>query len=604
MKFTCSLIFLFLLIFLPINLFTQDDFPEWAKGLVWYQIFPERFANGDSLNDPRSEQVFIDREIPGDWEITKWTSNWFEKSSWEKRLTGSFRDNVILRRYGGDIQGIIDHLDYLKELGIGAVYFNPLFESISMHKYDATSYHHIDANYGPDPDGDRKMMNDENPVDSSTWKWTSADKLFLKLINEVHKRGMHIVIDGVFNHTGTNFWAFNDIVKKGKDSRYYDWYIIRSLDNPETVVNEFDYKGWWNSRAMPEFNRTEENLHPGPKSHIFGITKRWMDPNNDGDPSDGVDGWRLDVARDVPLGFWKEWRKVVKSINSEAYIVGELWEISSDFVGSGDVFDALMNYSFAFAVNDFFIADKNRISVSAFIDSLKKIDKSYPEETLHILQNLVDSHDTDRLSSMILNPDRKYDRNADEGNIKYNPGKPTEREYNIQKLIAAFQMTYPGAPMIYYGDEVGMWGADDPHDRKPMIWGNFRYDDEVIDSSTGFKKGFGIYKVDINKDLLDFYKRLISIRKNSIALREGKIDFTYIDDIHRCFAFERNYNKGDIKQTYLIAFNLGNKENKISISTKNSTRDLINGEIILNPNGKSEFTIAPNSFRIFASEQY
>src|SRR5690606_24634560 len=142
-------------------------------------------------------------------------------------------------------------------------------------------------------------------------------------------------------------------------------------------------------------------------------------------PSDGIDGWRLDVARDVPLGFWRDWSSLVKHYNKDAIIIGELWELSPDFISKGGVFDALMNYNFAFAVNNFFIADKSRIDVSDFIDKLKEIDKTYPEENLNVLQNLIDSHDTDRLSSMIANSDRQFDRDANEGNRKYNPAKPS-----------------------------------------------------------------------------------------------------------------------------------------------------------------------------------
>ncbi len=581
----------------------QNNFPHWTKGIVWYQIFPERFANGDTANDPKAEQVFIRSEAPANWKISKWTSNWFFQEDWEKEIQKDLRNKVTLRRYGGDLQGVIDRLDYLKDLGVDAIYFNPIFESISMHKYDASNYHHIDANYGPDPEGDRKIMAQENPEDPSTWKMTSADKLFFKLVDEVHKRGMKIIIDGVFNHVGTEFWAFKDIAEKGKNSKYADWFIVKSFDDPATEENEFDYKGWWNIRAMPEFNRTKENLTEEPKQHIFAITKKWMDPNSDGDNSDGVDGWRLDVARDVPLGFWREWRNVVKSINPDAYIVGELWELSNDFVGKGDAFDALMNYNFAFAVNDFFIAQKNRIPVSAFIDSLKIIDETYPEQNLHILQNLIGSHDTDRLSSMIVNPDRKFDRDADERNLDYSPRKPEFEEYEKQKMIAAFQMTYRGAPMIYYGDEVGMWGADDPHDRKPMIWSDLNYDDEIIDSTSGFKTGHGKYKVEVNDDLLKFYKKLIDIRKNSDAIKKGNLKFVYQNNDKNSFAFKRTYSDGIKEEIVIAAFNLGNENDSFQFLTEGKVEELIE-ENEFEGSKKFKIDIPANSVRIYKYDFY
>lgn len=540
---------------------SQTLIPDWAKGVVWYQIFPERFSNGDKSNDPEVNKVFINSQrVPENWKVTDWTSNWFEQSEWEKKLGGDIRDHLYERRYGGDIQGIINKLDYLKDLGISAIYLNPVFEAVSLHKYDGSTFHHIDVNFGPDPKGDRELIKSEIPDNPDTWVMTSADKLFLKFVDEVHKRGMKIIIDGVFNHTGIQFWAFQDIVKNQQESKYKDWYIINSFDVLSTYKNEFDYKGWWNIKSLPEFNRTKDDLANGPKQYVFNSTKKWMDPNGDGDPSDGIDGWRLDVAREVPIGFWKQWNEIVKSINDQAIIVGELWEFSPEFVSEKGPFDALMNYNFAYAVNDLFIAEKNRITIDEFISRLKAIDETYDYENLYVLQNLISSHDTERLSSMIKNPDRKFEHDANEGNPYYNPGKPTAEEIEKQKLIAAFQLLYRGAPMIYYGDEVGMWGADDPHDRKPMIWEDLIYDNEVINKNSGFKTGFGDYTVEQNKDLLEFYKRIIEIRNENEQLKVGTIKFIYADNDKRTFAFESVL---DDKKTISI-FNLGNEDLKIS----------------------------------------
>ena len=592
------LILVLLIIFSAGN-FAQNNFPEWAKGIIWYQIFPERFANGDTTNDPSVDKVFIERDKPKIGKLPRWTSDWFTQAEWEKKSNGKFRDNLTQRRYGGDIQGIIDHLNYLKGLGIDAIYLNPVFEAVSMHKYDASCYHHIDVNFGPDPAGDIEIMKSENPENASTWKWTSADKLFLKLINEVHKRGMKIIIDGVFNHTGTQFWAFKDIVKEQSNSRFRDWYIIRSFDDPSTKKNEFDYKGWWNFKSLPEFNRSKNDLNAGPKEYIFNSTKKWMDPNNDGDPSDGIDGWRLDVARDVPIGFWNDWSTIVKSINPEAYISAELWELSPDLVGKDKPFDALMNYNFAFAVNKFFIAKKNKIKTSEFIDTLQKIDKTYDNETIQILMNLIDSHDTDRLSSMILNPDREFDHDGDERNQSYNPGKPDKEEYSIQKLIVAFQMTYKGSPMIYYGDEAGMWGADDPYDRKPMIWSELNYDDEIISPESGFSKGLGRYKVAVNQDLLDFYKKMISIRKSSQAFTCGTTNFIFHDDSTSTFAFSRKFNSDHENVQFIIVFNLGDDTSSFSVNSELPAKELITNKQ-LNLTGKElKIDIPSKSVRIY-----
>ncbi len=584
-------------------IFSQDKFPEWAKGIVWYQIFPERFANGDSKNDSSlvdKIKIAAKRNIPN-WHVTRWTSDWFAESRWAKQLGGTYRRGLSLRRYGGDLQGIIDHLDYLKNLGIGAIYLNPIFDAVSLHKYDGSTYHHVDVNFGPDPEGDKKIIASENPDDPSTWVWTSADKLFLKLIQEVHKRGMKIIIDGVFNHTGTQFWAFQDIVKNEKKSKYKNWYEIKSFGNKDNENNKLDYTGWSGTKSLPIFNRTATNLNSDVVKYIFNATKRWMEPN--GNPSDGIDGWRLDVANEIPLGFWKNWRQLVKSINSQAIIIGELWQLSPQYITGDGPFDALMNYNFAFAVNDYFIAQKKKITVQEFINELRKIDQAYPQKNLLILQNLVDSHDTERLSSMIANPDRRYDHDASPANPNYNPGKPSSKDYEMQKLILAFQMTYRGAPMIYYGDEVGMWGADDPDDRKPMIWDNLKYDNEVITPESGYKKGFGSYKVEQNKNLLLFYKKLIAIRNSSKALREGNLAFIYSNDKRNTFAFRRNYRN----ETIISVFNLGKNFSEFELPIEGKMdfyKELISGFTSrLIKMGKSErqlvVQLAPNSVKIF-----
>ena len=532
--------------------------------LYGIKYFRRRFADGDTTNEPAADKVFINSKHKiKDWKAKRWTSDWFAQDKWEKEDNGRFRNHVFDRRYGGDIQGIINHLDYLKDLGVGAIYLNPIFDAVSLHKYDGSSYHHIDINFGPDPEGDKKLIESETPDDPSTWKWTSADNLFLKLISEVHKRGMHIIIDGVFNHVGTQFWAFKDIVKNQQKSKYKDWFEITSFDNPKTKKDEFDYKGWWGTKSLPQFNRTEKDLAAGPKQYIFNATQRWMDPNNDGDSEDGIDGWRLDVARDVPMGFWKDWSKLVKSLNDKAIIIGELWELSPDFITKNKVFDGLMNYNFAYAVKGLFIDQKNKITVTDFFNKLNEIEKTYPKDNLDLLQNLMDSHDTQRLASMIVNPDSLYDHASNESNKNYNPGKPSKSDYEIQKLVAAFQMTYKGAPMIYYGDEVGMWGADDPHDRQPMVWDNLKYDDQVITKKSGFKKGYGTYTVEQNKDLLNFYKKLTAIRNNNPAIQRGGVKFLYSNDSTLTFAFERQLNDENI----IVAFNLGKEDKPIQFTS-------------------------------------
>lgn len=210
------------------------------------------------------------------------------------------------RRYGGDLQGVIDRLPYLDFLGVTALYFNPISWARSLHKYDGSSYHHVDPHLGPGPDGDKALIAQETPTDPSTWHVTTADSLFFALLEKAHARDIRIIIDGVFNHTGRDFLAFADLVENPTDSRYADWYAVNSFDDPAAPdTSEFDYAGWWGVTSLPEFanNEADTNLQPRPKDYIMAATIRWMDPNGDGNSSDGIDGWRLDVAEEVPVGF-------------------------------------------------------------------------------------------------------------------------------------------------------------------------------------------------------------------------------------------------------------------------------------------------------------
>jgi cyclomaltodextrinase len=516
-----------------------DRVPEWAKEAIWYQIFPERFNNGDKSNDPGLEDVvkgwpFIK---PDGWEITPWTSDWYKRQPYEEKLTEyDFYQINGMRRYGGDLQGVIDKLDYLVNLGVNAIYFNPIFEAPSLHKYDATMYRHIDNNFGPDPQGDIKIWESENPVDPRTWKWTSADKLFLKLLTECKKRDIKVIIDGVFNHVGTTFWAFQDIVENQENSEFKDWIDVISWDDPLTKKNEFDYEGWIGIKSLPELKEDENGLITPIKNHIFNIVNRWMDPNGDGDPSDGIDGWRLDVAEMVNINFWKEFRIHVKSINPDAYITGEIWwedwNRNKMFNAApwleGDAFDAVMNYRFARALRKFIINKDSSITAFGFVDTMKQIQNDYHPENLKVIMNLMDSHDVDRLASQIVNPDEWYDHRARTGEAPdYSPEAPDSIGRLKQKLVVAMQMTLPGAPMIYYGDEAGMWGGDDPDCRKPMVWPEHIYDDE---SHHPFNEKRKTNKVYFNEELFEWYKKLINLRKSYPLLSLGTLEFKPIND--------------------------------------------------------------------------
>lgn len=531
--------------------------PLWAKDAVWYQIFPERFRNGDLMNEPTVEEVWLPTKRA--WQLSRWGGDWYALQDWERAAGGTFYDIAFDRRYGGDLAGVIEKLDYLQDLGITAIYFNPLFDSPSLHKYDASSYHHIDANFGPDPKGDRALMQRETD-DPSSWSWTSADRLFLELIHEAHRRGIRIILDGVFNHCGIRFWAFEDVRKNQQASPYANWFDVTSWDDPTTVVDEFDYKAWWGFKLHPEFREDENGFLPAVRDHFFAITRRWMDPNGDGDPSDGIDGWRLDVANDVSHAFWKQWRTVVKGVNPDAYIVGEIWDDASNWL-QGDQFDAVMNYRYSRAVVKFFIDDdERRLSVSEFDEELRDIRSTYPAEVNYVLQNLIDSHDTDRLPSMIVNPNRTFDDKANpRQDPDYNVRKPTEAERQIQRLIVLFQMTSLGAPMLYYGDEAGMWGGDDPDARKPMVWPDIAFDMEASHPIPGRVRTPD--PVSFDDGLHSYFRELIRVRRKHPALRRGDVQPVITDDDAGLYAFTRTWEN----ETVLVMINNGDEKQHVKI---------------------------------------
>jgi glycosidase len=346
-----------------------------------------------------------------------------------------------------------------------------------------------------------------------------------------------VIIDGVFNHVGTRFAPFRDVIQRQRDSKYAGWFKILRWDDPATPGNEFDYQGWWNNKTLPELQQDQDGLVAGPREYVFKITRRWMDPNGDGDPRDGIDGWRLDVANQIAHPFWRDWRTLVKSINPDALIVGEIWDDAGPWL-QGDQFDSVMNYRFAKAAVRFFIdTDSRQDSVSRFDRELAGIRKGHPDRVNYALLNLYDSHDTDRVASMIKNPDREYDRNASpRSRPGYEISKPGGRERQIQKLMALFQMTYVGAPMIYYGTEAGMWGGDDPDDRKPMIWADLEFEPE---RAHPLNKARQADPVEFDPELFAWYQRLFQIRHREASLRRGNFRTVIADGKKQLYVFER-----------------------------------------------------------------
>ncbi len=540
---------------------------SWAQDAVFYQIFPERFRNGDPSNDPVRTSIEFFERTPETWHVMPWTGDWYARAAWEAQMGEGFYESVFHRRYGGDLQGVLDRLDYLKDLGITAIYFNPVFYARSLHKYDGSSFHHIDPYFGPDPAGDLALIAAEDPLDPSQWRWTAADRLFLELLEAAHARGLRVVIDGVFNHTGLTFFAFEDLRQNQQASPFKDWYVVERWDDPATPEDEFDHEGWWGYKPLPVFadNADGTDLQDGPRQYVFAATARWMDPDADGDPSDGIDGWRLDVANEVPLGFWTAWNAHVRRLNPAAYTVAEIWQDAAAFLAEGG-FSATMNYyGFAFPVKGFLIDEA--MPPSVFAEMLDARRAAYPDSLAYRLQNLIDSHDTDRLASMIVNRDPGdaaqeqfgYDRSVSpRDNPAYALRAPDEGERRIQRLVTLFQMTYVGAPMIYYGDEAGMWGADDPDDRMPMVWDDLVYEAQAADPLGRHRPPA---PVAFDRQLFEFYKSAIALRRAHPALRRGAFAVLAADDERRTLVFERTLGG----ETLVVALNRSDEAQRLRV---------------------------------------
>jgi glycosidase len=527
-----------------------NNVPDWGKSAVWYQIFPERFRNGDPSNDPTRETLEMHFPNVGGWRPTPWTGDYFVRDEWEKAIGESFYENGIFhRRYGGDLQGVIDKLDYLKELGVTAIKFNPVFYGRSQHKYDGNSFHHIDPNFGPDPAGDFEIIrNGGETADPATWKWTAADKLFLELIKQAHERGIKVVIDGVFNHTGRDFFAYRDIRINGEKSPYAEWFTVRSFDNPDTRRNELRVTGWAGFFTLPEFRNNEDgtDLHPGPKKYIFDATRRWMDPDGDGDPSDGIDGWRLDVSEEVPDKFWREWNEIVFTINPQAITIPEVWTDAAEYLKRTGFSAAMNYYAFAMPVKAYLI--DNSITPSAFGELLNRRRGQFPEDTQLALWNLTDSHDTDRLAQMIVNrnPEGRYKNaekfdydepgNSARSNAQYQIRKPDEQERAIQRLVTLFQATYVGAPMFYYGVEAGIWGGDDPDCRKPMPWPDLPMATEKTDP-IGRERPED--DADFDPELHGFFTAAIALHNGNAAFKSADFAVLAAEDDKNVFVYAR-----------------------------------------------------------------
>jgi glycosidase len=567
----------------------RDTFPvpAWAGDAIWYQIFVERFRNGDPRNDPTPADIVdpVARPLPANWRVTPWGHDWYALDPWARAADLGFYDAVYFRRYGGDLQGVLDRLDYLQDLGVTALYLNPINDAPSLHKYDARHYHHVDRNFGPDPRGDERRIAAEDPTDPATWTWTAADSLFLRLVQELHRRGMKVILDYSWNHTGTAFWAWQDVLQHQRQSRFADWYEVAAFDDPATAdTNEFRYRGWLGVRSLPEWKKEgrARGLTQGPiegtlvapvREHVFAVTRRWMDPNGDGDPSDGVDGFRLDVAEQVPLGFWRDYRAFVRGINPEAYLLGEVWyEQWPDRIYDpapwlqGDVFDAVMHYRWFVPTRAFFLGTDTALTPSTYATRLDSLGAGIRPPFMRAMMNLTASHDTPRFGTALFNAGKwKFHHNPREDST-YRVNRPDERVRRIQEQILVQQFTWVGAPHVWYGDEVGMWGGDDPDPRKPMVWADLRYEDE-----TAHPSGRARPRDRVSPDLAlrRVYRDLIALRTSELRLFvDGDVQWLVTDDAMGLLAYARTL--GD--RQAIVAFNADDRAHEINIEAQGTYR--------------------------------
>lgn len=454
--------------------------PEWAKSAVFYQIMPDRFANGDSGNDPEG------------------TLEWG---------AGPTLDS----HFGGDLQGIIDHLDYLSDLGITALYLTPVFAAPSYHKYDTTDYYAVDPQFGD-------------------------TKLLKKLIQYAHDRDIKVVLDAVLNHTHLDFPPFQDVLEHGEQSQYADWFHIDSF--PVRVGNgeqESNYATFGFYEHMPKLN----TANPEVKKYLFDVATFWLKEVQ-------ADGWRLDVANEIDHHFWRGFRETVKSVNPEAYLIGEVWSNSMNWL-LGDQFDSVMNYPFADRVLRFFQEDGQ--SAEAFAAEISNLLVRYPQQVNEVIFNLLGSHDTPRVLTLCGEDKRRL------------------------KLAIVFLFTYIGTPCIFYGDEIGLKGDDDPDCRKCMEWDPDRQD----------------------RELYDFYKLMIALRKEHKVLRSGFFRFLQANADERGIIYERI----DDNSHFIVWMNNTGQQATLSHPIKvNDWQDALTSEPVETVDGRMDIALEPLGYRI------
>jgi len=477
--------------------------PDWVKKAVFYQIFPERFRDGNNSNNAKTGDVLWKK-----WYTTAYSRSWGQTpsgSSW----------------FGGDLQGVAEKASYLADLGITAIWFNPTMDSTDNHGYTVIDYKSVNRYFGINHRVGTKVIPDYN----------ASIEVFRNMTAALDEYGINVVLDGVFNHcSAKNQWfdIDNDFATDGayesNTSQWYDWFTFS--DWPDS------YDCWWGVKQMPEPKEVADY-----KKYIYNSSDSVINFWNDL----GVDGWRLDCGGDVSHDFWKEFRTYYKGLNPEGFILGEYWDRASDWL-KGDEWDSTMNYPFRGAV----LAWAKGGSVSTFDSGLRNIKSWYSDEAFYTLFNILDSHDVTRAL-----------RELGENKTK-------------MKLAVIFQMTYPGVPVIYYGDEVGMTGGGDPDCRRCYPWPD--------------KGG------NPDMDMLNHYKRLIAIRKGYPVLSVGSLKTKLVDNAKKVYVLARNYNNSS---RAILVYNNGNLTQTVNVTVSDlgladgsTLTDVLNNEVYTVSGGK------------------
>ncbi len=581
--------------------------PDWMKTGVIYQIFPDRFSNGDTSNDQAqtSSRGTENYEFIDDWDILPENPEQEQLAETDEdkaayAATGAYvgDGNWSNEIYGGDLEGISYRIPYLKSLGVSVIYINPVFSSISSHRYDTSDYSKIDPILGDLGD-------------------------FEELTSLAEENGMKVVLDGVFNHVsddskyfdryykylndGTDavgaypYWAYvydymaeNDVDQAAAetaakeyftenygitDFSYTEWFVVENeyMTNGEGEVTKdsigdragepvYTYEGWWGYDSMPVIKSTNGSEYQTGNwaEEIIGtgngdsIGEYWLEK--------GSDGWRLDVANEVSDETWQNFRASVKALNKDNVIIGEIWTDASKYL-MGDMYDSVMNYVFRGAAIDYAMNQ----DATAAMNTLEKLRERYPKEAFYAMMNLVDSHDTTRILSYLDGiADSRADKSLTAAFPTYETTSDTAKQ--MQYSVAFLQFTYPGAPTIYYGDELGMVGADDPDDRRAMIWG----------------KG--------NRDLLEWYATLSQVRNSYSALSTGDIIPLTFDD-EAVAKSVIGYVRSDDKDTLVVLGNNSAEDITVTVDVDTfgmnaaSVADVLGTDVTVNEDGEIEVTI-------------